>query len=258
MTKKNYKIQESITGKQKSRLKRYQEMVIGSEKLSDLLKYELITTLFSWVPGALGIALRGKLYPFLLGEVGKGVVFGTNIVLRHPRKIYIGDSVIVDDNVLLDAKGSSNRGIRIHSEVFIGRNSILSCKDGDIELRERANIGFNCEIFSSSKVVIGADNLIAAYSYIVGGGNYRTDNPALPMNQQPDFQGRGGVTLGEDVWVGAHSVILDGVRISRGCVIAAGAVVTKNAPEYAIVGGVPAKVIGNRIPVPESAGTADC
>ena len=83
------------------------------------------------------------------------MVFGQHVVLRHPHKIRIGDNVVIDDNCLLDAKGESNDGITIGSGVFIGRNTIVSCKNGDITIGERANIGFNCEVFSASRVTIG-------------------------------------------------------------------------------------------------------
>ena len=106
-------------------------------------------------------AIRKALYPTLLGSCGRNVVFGQNVVLRHPHKIHIADNVVIDDNCLLDAKGETNRGIRIGSGVFVGRNSILSCKNGDIELADGANIGFNCELFSASRVRIGAGTLLA-------------------------------------------------------------------------------------------------
>ena len=80
-------------------------------------------------------------------------------MLRHPHKIDIGDDVVIDDHCLLDAKGDANHGIRIGSGVFIGRNTILSCKNGDIEIADGANIGFNCEIFSASRVRVGPDTL---------------------------------------------------------------------------------------------------
>ena len=69
----------------------------------------------------------------------------------------------IDDNCLLDAKGDdATRASRIGSGVFIGRNTILSCKNGDIELDDGANIGFNCEIFSASRVRVGRETLLAA------------------------------------------------------------------------------------------------
>jgi acetyltransferase-like isoleucine patch superfamily enzyme len=245
--KKNYKIQDSLSGKKtsNSKLKRYQELVIGTGNLMELIKYELIVLFTSWIPGALGLFLRSKLYPYLVGEVGKNVVFGCNTVLRHPHKIKIGNNVVIDDNVLLDAKGEKNKGITLKDGVFVGRNSILSCKDGDIELDENANIGFNCEILSTNTVKVGKNSLVAAYSYIIGGGNYGLGVHA-PINQQYDYQGKGGVELEEDVWVGAHCVILDGVTVGQGSVLAAGAVVTKTIEPMSVTAGIPATIIKKR------------
>ena len=246
MSQKTYKIQDSIAGEKKSKMQRYMELVLGKTGMFDLIKYELIMIFVSRIPGALGLFLRGKLYPLILGSVGKGTVFGANIVLRHPHKIFIGDGVIIDDNVLIDAKGVGNEGITLGNEVFVGRNSILSCKDGNIILKDRANIGFNCEVFSSNNVVVGEDNLIAAYTYIVGGGNYNMDRTDIPINKQYDFEGKGGVELASDVWIGAHCMILDGVKIGQGSVIAAGAVVTKSIDSMKIATGIPAKEVKNR------------
>ena len=246
MAQKELKIQESISGKKQSKLKRYQQLVIGSEKFSDLIVYELVTTFFSWVPGALGLFIRSKLYPLLLAEVGAGTVFGTNVVLRHPKKIRIGRNVVIDDNVMLDAKGLDNEGITLENEVFIGRNTILSCKGGDIVLEERANFGFNCYVFSSNRVIVGRDTLVAAYCYIVGGGNYHLINKEIPINQQVDFEGKGGITLKGDIWLGSHSVILDGVTIGQGSVVAAGSMVNKDVGEMVIVAGTPAQVLKER------------
>lgn len=246
MAQKELKIQESISGKKESKLKRYQQLIIGSEKISDLILYELVTTFFSWIPGAFGLFLRSKLYPLLLAEVGSGTVFGTNVVLRHPKKIRIGKNVVIDDNVMLDAKGHDNKGITIEDEVFIGRNTILSCKGGDILLEERANFGFNCYVFSSNRVVVGRDTLIAAYCYIVGGGSYHLANKDIPINQQVDFEGKGGITISENIWLGSHSVILDGVTIGQGSVVAAGALVNRDVDEMVIVAGTPAQVLKKR------------
>jgi len=148
---------------------------------------------------------------------------------------------------LLDAKGITNKGIILKDEVFIGRNTILSCKGGDIYLDDRVNIGFNCELFSSNSVKLGKDVLVAAYTYIVGGGNYKLENIDIPINQQPDFEGKGGVLFGDNIWVGSHCVILDGVNLGSGSVIAAGAVVSKDVPQMSIVGGVPAKILKSRL-----------
>jgi serine acetyltransferase len=124
---------------------KYAALVVGRPGWGALLKYELVQLASQHVPGALGLALRQALFPTLLGACGRNVVFGQNVVLRHPHKIRIADNVVIDDNCLIDAKGDANAGITIGTGVFIGRNSILSCKNGDIAIADGANIGFNCE-----------------------------------------------------------------------------------------------------------------
>jgi acetyltransferase-like isoleucine patch superfamily enzyme len=66
----------------------------------------------------------------------------------------------------------------------------------------------------------------------------------------PGRQSKGNIEIGNDVWIGAHALILSGVKIGDGAVIAAGSVVTKDVLPYAIVGGVPAKLIRFRFPEP--------
>jgi acetyltransferase-like isoleucine patch superfamily enzyme len=197
----------------------------------------------SWVPGALGLLLRKILYPTLLGSCGKGVVFGVDVALRHPHKIHIGEGTLIDDHVLVDAKGVANQGIRIGDNGFIGRNSILSCKDGDIVLGSHINIGFNSEIFSSSKVEVGDYGLFAAYTYVVGGGHDHSDVGAVIIDQARPSR---GVVIGRNAWLGAGAKILDGVTLGQNVVIGAGAVVNESLPDSVIAAGVPAKIIRRR------------
>jgi acetyltransferase-like isoleucine patch superfamily enzyme len=222
---------------------KYSALVVGRPGLGALLKYELVVMFAQSWPGALGLAIRKALYPLLLGSCGRGVVFGQHVVLRHPHKIHIGSNVVVDDNCLLDAKGDTNRGIRIGDGVFIGRNTILSCKNGDIALADGANIGFNCEIFSASRVTIGKRVLMAAYSYVIGGDHDFSD-PARPVLEQARTSA--GVTIGDGVWMGAGAKVLDGVTIGDGAVIGAAAVVRDAVPASAIAVGIPARVVGTR------------
>ncbi len=226
-----------------SKLSKYRDLVIGRKGFRTLLKYEFIILFCSRVPGAAGLWLRSKLYPLLFAECGRNTVFGTNIALRHPDKIKLGDNVIIDDNCLIDAKGRENEGITISNGCFVGRNSILSCKDGNIVLEEGVNIGFNAEIFSGSNVVVGRKTMIAAYCYLIGGG-HATDNPDCDLVDQPAVSN--GIKVQQDCWLGAGAKILDGVEIGAHSLIGAGAVVNNNIPENSIAAGVPAKVIKNR------------
>ncbi len=66
------------------------------------------------------------------------------------------------------------------------------------------------------------------------------------MRKQRHFLGGGGIVVEDDVWIGFGATILSGVHIGQGAVVAAGALVTKDVPPYAIVGGVPAKLIKYR------------
>jgi acetyltransferase-like isoleucine patch superfamily enzyme len=227
----------------KSALRKYQDLVVGSRSLGRLVVYEAVLLLASWVPGAVGLALRRLVYPLILGSVGRGVVFGHGVVLRHPHKIHIGDGAVVDDLVVLDAKGTSNRGITIGEGVFLGRGTILSCKDGDIVLGDRVNIGFHSEIFSGSRVEVGKDGLFAAYTYLVGGGHDYARVDVAVIDQSRTSR---GITLGDNVWLGAGAIVLDGVRLGRSVVVGAGAVVTEDLPDAAVAAGVPARVVRTR------------
>jgi acetyltransferase-like isoleucine patch superfamily enzyme len=227
----------------KSSRAKYADLVVGKAGLAALLKHELIVSLAQARVGAWGLVLRQALYPLLLGSCGRNVVFGQNVVLRHPHKIHIGSNVVIDDNCLLDAKGESNRGIRIGDEVFIGRNTILSCKNGDIEIADRANIGFNCELFSASRVILATGVLMAAYVYVIGGDHDFSD-PAKAVLEQTRTST--GVSIGAGAWIGAGAKILDGVVIGKHAVIGAGAVVRDEVPEGAVAVGVPARVVARR------------
>ena len=223
---------------------KYARLIVGRPGVGAILKYEAVVLLAQSVPGALGLALRRILYPVLLGSCGKNVTFGQNVVLRHPHKIRIADDVVVDDNCLLDAKGDQNGGITIGRGVFIGRNTILSCKNGDISIGDGANIGFNCEVFSASRVTIGKRVLMAAYSYVIGGDHDFSD-PSLPVLDQSRTST--GVTVGDGVWMGAGVKVLDGVVVGDRAVLGAGAVVREDVPPSAVAVGIPARVVARRL-----------
>ena len=236
-------IQRELFDEKKSKVDKYRDLVIGRPGWGALLKYEFVMLVSSWVPGALGLFLRSKLYPMIFGRVGRNVVFGVSVTIRHPHKIEIGDNVVIDDQCCLDAKGSDNRGITIGDGVFIGRNTILSCKNGDIIIEDKANLGFNCEIFSASRVRVGKNILMAAYTYLVGGDHLydRVDLPVLEQGRTAR-----GIDVDDNVWLGAHVVVTDGSCVGRDAIIGAGAVVVGEIPEFAIATGIPAKVMRDR------------
>ncbi len=225
-----------------SAFRKYRDLVYGDVSLGRVILCETLYLLIGGLPGMLGLFLRLKLYPLIFPNIGKKVVFGRNVTIRHPHKIRLGDGVIIDDNAVLDAKGSDNRGITIGNGVYIGRNTIVYCKNGNITIGDRVNISSNCQVFSSNDLTIGADTVIGAFSYLLSGGEYDYRD-ALPFSQQSGMNTKGPLRIGSNCWLGAHVTVLDAAGLGDHTVVAAGAVVTRPAEGGVILGGVPARIL---------------
>jgi len=228
-----------------SAFKKYCLINVGKPGLWNLFKYELLTGLLGSLPGAAGYLLRQKLYRWLLGGMGCGVVIGRNVTIRHPHRIILGDRVVIDDQCVLDAKGDHDQSIVIGDDAIVGRNTVLSCKGSTIHLGRRANLSGNCTLISETKLQIGNLVLIAGHCYLIAGGNHGMDRTDVPIVDQPMVE-KGGIVIGDHSWLGAQVTVLDGVHIGRDTVIAAGAVVQRTLPDYVIAGGVPAKILRER------------
>lgn len=237
-----FKIKEVSREGGVSGFRKYRSMVYGDASLWAVFKCELITTLFGWIPGALGLVLRQLTYRCIFPNLGKKVVFGKDITIRHPHKIRIGDRVIIDDNAVLDAKGEGNRGLVIGDGVYIGRNTIVYCKNGEITLEDRVNLSSNCQVFSSNDLTIGAGTVVGAFSYFLSGGEYDYADPT-PFCEQNGTRTRGALRIGPDCWLAARVTVLDGASIGERCVVGAGAVVTQPLPPRSVAVGVPARVV---------------
>jgi len=236
------KVKAVFQGEEKPGFKRYRELYYGKTSLWYMLKAEFLITMIGSTAGALGLFLRSKLYPGLFGSVGRNLYIGRNVAFRHPKKIRFGKNVIIDDNCLVDAKGESNDGIIIDDNVYIGRNSIVYCKNGNIRLRQGVNISSNCTVFSSNKLTIEEGTIIGAYSYILSGGEYDYTDRETKFADQTGMKTKGELVIGRNCWIGARVTILDGASIGEHCVIGAGAVVTKPVPANSLAIGIPARV----------------
>jgi len=117
----------------------------------------------------------------------------------------------------------------------------------EIEIGDNSDLGINCRIYG--QVVIGNDVMMAP-DVIIMTSNHNFDRLDTPMRNQGDAAVR-PVVIGNDVWIGTRVLILPGVHIGNGSILAAGAVVTKNVPDFAIVGGNPARIIKFRKQYPQ-------
>jgi acetyltransferase-like isoleucine patch superfamily enzyme len=223
-------------------LRAYQDLVLGTRSWWFLIKYELIMLIAQNTPGALGLWLRKKLFPKLLQGCDPGCLFGRGVSLRHPGKIRLGRGVVIDDGVLLDAKGQGNWGLLLGDGVYIGRNSLVYTKGGNIELGPGVNVSANCELFSSNSLSVGQGTFIAAYSYLLSGGEYEIDS-AVPLKEQPGTKSRGATRVGGNVWIAARVLVADGSSIGEGAVIGAGSLVRGEIPPHTLAAGTPARVI---------------
>lgn len=246
MATKINKTHDSITGGG-SALSRYQHVVVGSTSIPYLLYFELCTWL-ARIPGALGILLRKVFWPRLFGSCGKGVMFADNIVLRHPRRIHLGERVIISEGAVLDARhDEEDRVLILGDDVMLSINVMISCKNGCVDIGANTGLSAHTIIHATNDcpVTIGGDVIIGPQCYIAGGGNYHFDRTDIPIREQ-GIQRDSGVTLENDVWLGARTTVLGGVTMHSGSIAGAGSVVTRSISSNSICAGVPAKVLRQR------------
>lgn len=222
--------------------RRYRRMFVGSASVGALVRYELLTGLLGPLPGALGYWLRARLYPSLLAGAGRGVFLGRSLTLRCPNRVRLGDHVLIDDLAVLDAKGETSR-IDIGDDVLIGRGCILSCTDASITIGAYVSIGPFSHFASKSTIRIGSHVGIGSDVQVIAGG-YDAPDPAQPVITQERVSR--GITIEDAVWIGVGARILDGVTVGRNSIIAAGAVVTKDVPPFAVFMGNPGRVVQSR------------
>jgi acetyltransferase-like isoleucine patch superfamily enzyme len=129
-----------------------------------------------------------------------------------------------------------------------GRDVVLA---QGVMLRYPEKISFGNTVFlnrgttitARAPITIGSDVLIGP-GVVIDSGDHVFRDPAKPINSQG--YARQPIIIGSDIWIGAHAIILKGVTLGQGCVVAAGAVVTKSVAPFTVVGGVPARVISGR------------
>lgn len=160
-------------------------------------------------------------------SIGKGCSIGQGVTINAVSRtgVTLGDRVTIDRDASL-----------------LGSAVIRSLGEG-ISIGSGSSVGAFNVIHGGGGVRIGQDVLLGPFVAIYS-ENHQYHDLDIPIRLQGHM--RSSVDIGRDVWIGAHAVVLAGVSIGDGAIVAAGAVVTKDVPPRTIVGGVPAKVIGAR------------
>jgi acetyltransferase-like isoleucine patch superfamily enzyme len=191
---------------------------------------------------------RGRLAQLRGASVGVRFGLGPDVRIEYPRCLYAGDDVTICAHAYLHCL--SRRGVRIGSHSSIERNMWLHCggtledhAHGFFEIGEWSFVGCNAVMGAGGGIRIG-NNVLIGQCVNIHAENHRFADASRPIREQGvTYQ---GVVVQDDVWIGSKATILDGVTIGQGAVIGAGAVVTNSVPPFAIVAGVPARVIGSR------------
>lgn len=205
---------------------------------------DILTTFFRLAP----FYLRGMFERLFFKRSSGWVLVGKGASIRYARHLSAGRDFIVEDYAEVNCM--TYRGIIVGDRVTIGKHAIVrptniygSAIGEGLKIGNNSSIGPYSYIGCSGYIEIG-DNVMMSPRVSIYSENHLFDDPDLTIKEQGVK--REFVKIEDDCWIAANTVILSGVTIGRGSVIAAGSVVNKDVPPYSIVGGVPAKVIKSR------------
>lgn len=130
--------------------------------------------------------------------------------------------------------------ISLSSNSSIARYSILQSLGGFIKVGKSSQIGDFCNLHGQGGINIGNHVMISSGVRIIA-AQHEISRGDVPVQERPEICK--GIVIHDDVWIGVNAIVLDGVVVGEGAVIGAGAVVTRDVPPFAVVAGVPAKLI---------------
>lgn len=223
-------------------LKDVLDATAGTDSFWVLLMRETFYENFGKIFGGLsGIILRRLILPLILKKVGKKVIVEEGVNFLGGKRISLGSNVIIRRSCSLETRFGGE--IILENSCFVNQFSIISAKKGTIVLKEGVNVSSHCRIASTGDITIGKSSLIASHCYI-GAPNHSLESFESTVEKEVNSE---GVYIGNNVWIGANSVILDGVRIGDNTVIGANSFVNNDIPENVVAFGTPAKVYRERL-----------
>lgn len=195
------------------------------------------------------MARRG-LVPGMLAKSRHGLLFiGRHVELNNLRHISFGANVILDDYV--EIQGLSTGGVCLGNNVSLGRGCLVRPTGNyggrvgqGLSMGDGSSMGPFGYIGCSGRVTIGC-NVMMGPRVSIFAENHITRDVNRPIRDQGVYWDP--VVIEDDVWLGSNSVVLPGVRVGQGAVVASGAVVTRDVEPFTVVGGVPARLLRRRI-----------
>lgn len=183
------------------------------------LAEELWLCLFAWIPTVFGVGARLAAWRPLFRRCGR-VRFGTSVTAQGCRNISLA------------------HGVRI------GKGCHLYARTGALEMGAHSALNVNVVVDADGGRIHMGAHVIVGPGTVIRAANHNFDRTDVPIM----FQGSayGEIHIEDDVWIAANCTITPGVRIGRGAVVGAGAVVTRDVPPRTVVGGVPARPLRRR------------
>lgn len=194
--------------------------------------------------------IRGTVKKLFFGKAGKLVFVGPNVKIYHSRQMHCGNNFIAERGCEINC--ISENGLHFGEKVTIGSYALIrpgniygGPKGHGLRIGNYSNIGPYAYIGCSGDISIG-DNVMISPRVSIYSENHNFDQSDELLKDQ-------GITrsyckIEDDCWIAANSIILAGVTVGKGSVVAAGSVVTKDIPPYAVVAGNPARILKNRRP----------
>jgi len=226
-----------------SALRRYIRITVGENaSLFSLLWHEILLGFCLYIPGIIGIGIRKLLYTLCFPHFSFNSYIGRQVTLRCPRQIALKEGVIIDDEVQLIATSHHPKAISIEENSFLRSHVMINAgpPEGHVSIGKRTSIGQGTVLYGNGGLRIGDDVMIAGQCFIVA-SSHVYEQKDKPMNQQ-GFTAK-GISIGNNVWIGAGVIILDGVSIGNNVIVGANSVINQSVTDDSTVAGSPAKAI---------------
>lgn len=233
----------TIAGDPVQNMRRYIARMTGGRSWGRFMWQGTVLTLLGGLPTVFASVLRGRAYRSVLGGIGPGCFIEKDVRWQVPRRVFLGQQVMIGEGCFMDANSLSSR-IELKDNVWVSRGCYLVAGRGvEIVFEPRAYIGHRCLFYGHGGIHVGRDALLANDVQLIC-GNHTFARRDLPIRAQPTEERP--IVIEDDVWLGASAIVLGGVTVGMGSVVAAGAVVTHSLPPYSIARGVPAQIVGVR------------